>query len=57
MRSSVDLPEPEGPSKSHDFSGIDGQIGRRNHLDADIGGLRVVFFHLLGANDGRRHAM
>jgi hypothetical protein len=50
MRSMVDLPEPEGPSRAT-ISGDDGEIGRGDYLNAILAGLRVVLLDLLGAND------
>ena len=55
MRSSVDLPEPEGPSRATISPGNNGQIGRRDDLDAVLAGLRVVLFDLLGANNRFGH--
>jgi hypothetical protein len=32
-RSSVDLPQPEGPTKTDELAVLDGQVQRRNDLD------------------------
>ena len=51
MRSKVDLPEPEGPSRAMILPGFDGKVGGRDDLDAISVGLRVVFFDGAGFND------
>ncbi len=40
-----------GAEQGDDFSGDNGQVGGRNHLDAILAGLRVVLLDLFGAND------
>jgi hypothetical protein len=32
-RRSVDLPQPEGPTKTHELAVLDGQVERRDDLD------------------------
>ena len=54
MRSNVDLPEPDGPSKPTIFPGRDLEVGGRNHLDAIAVGLRVVLLDRARLNDGFR---
>ena len=52
MRSSVDLPEPEGPSKPTILPGDTARSVGRNHLDAIAVRLRIVLLNRAGLNDG-----
>ncbi len=51
MRSMVDLPEPDGPSSARISPGTMLEVRRRDHLDAVLAGLRIVFFDFFSAND------
>ena len=55
IRSSVDLPEPEGPSSATISPAHNGQVGGRDHLDAVLAGLGVVLLNAFGTDDRRLH--
>ena len=55
MRSSVDLPDPDGPSSATISPCTDRQVRRRDHLDTVLARLGVVLLHVLGANDRFSH--
>ena len=55
MRSRVDLPEPDGPSSATISPAHNGEVGRRDHLDAVLARLRIVLLNTFGAYDGWLH--
>ena len=55
MRSRVDLPEPEGPSRATISPLHNRQVSGRDHLDAIFAGLSVVLLNLLGTDDRFSH--